>query len=162
MDGELRSSLVQLIRRKFSGYDNVVLLAEDIVHDAFVRVHTSRSYTPDKENFGYLSVVSIRLAYRQFMAQSVDLQQISFYQEGTSLIEETDIVDEIIREEDASAVLESLKVLREMERIVVMQRYYNDFSFAEIASRNGINLNTVLSHHRRALAKLRPQLTKLL
>jgi DNA-directed RNA polymerase specialized sigma24 family protein len=45
---------------------------------------------------------------------------------------------------------------------VITQRYYNDFSFAEIADRNGLNLNTVLSHHRRALAKLRPQLTRLL
>jgi DNA-directed RNA polymerase specialized sigma24 family protein len=59
-------------------------------------------------------------------------------------------------------VLESLKALRDIERVVITQRYYGDFSFAEIAKVNGLKLNTVLSHHRRALDKLRPQLTKLL
>ena len=162
MDGELRRSLLRLIRKKFAGYENVMLLADDIVHDAYVRVRSSKSYTPDKENYGYLSVVCIRLAYRKFMAQAKDFQQIYLDSEGTSLIDESDIVDELIREDDTSAVLESLKILRDIERIVVTQRYYNNFSFVEIAKQNGIKLNTVLSHHRRALQKLRPQLTKLL
>ena len=162
MDGELRSSLVRLIRVKFAGYGNILALADDIVHDAYIRLRSSKSYTPDKENYGYLSVVCMRLAYRKFMAQASDFRQIFLDAEGTSLIDESDIADELIREEDASAVLESLKTLRDIERVVVTQRYYGDFSFADIAHRNGIKLNTVLSHHRRALAKLRPQLTKLL
>jgi RNA polymerase sigma factor (sigma-70 family) len=161
MDGELRNSLLRLVRQKFAGYPNVTLLADDIVHDAYVRLRSSRSYTQDKENYGYLSVVCIRLAYRMFIAQASSLRQLCL-DEGTSLIEETDIANELLHTEDANAVLESLKVLRDIERIVITQRYYGDFSFAEIAHRNGLNLNTVLSHHRRALAKLRPQLTKLL
>jgi DNA-directed RNA polymerase specialized sigma24 family protein len=89
MDGELRSTLVRLVRHKFSGYPNVALLADDIVNDAYVRLRASKSYEPGKEHYG-------------------------------------------------------------------------DFSFAEIARINGLKLNTVLSHHRWALGKLRPQLTKLL
>lgn len=162
MDEELLTSLLRLIRHKFSGYPNVMLLADDIVHGAYVSLRSSKSYMPDKENYGYLSVVCIRMAYRTFMAQASDLQQVYLDAEGTSLIDETDIAEELIRAEDASVVLESLKTLREIERIVITQRYYNDFSFSEIANRNGLKLNTVLSHHRRALTKLRPQLTKLL
>lgn len=161
MDGELRNALLRLVRQKFAGYPNVASLADDIVHDAYIQLHSSKSYTPDKENYGYLSVVCIRLAYRMFMVQSASFQQI-YLDEGTSLIAESDIVEELLHMEDTNAVLESLKVLRDIERIVITQRYYNDFSFAEIASRNGLKINTVLSHHRRALAKLRPQLTKLL
>ena len=140
----------------------MALLADDIVHDAFVRLRSSRSYAPEKENYGYLSVVCVRLAYRKFMAQAADFKQVYWDAEGTSLIDETDVAEELIRAEDAGAVLESLKVLRAIERIVITQQYYGDFSFAEIADRNGLKLNTVLSHHRRALAKLRPQLTKIL
>lgn len=162
MDGELRSSLLWLVQQKFVGYPNVSLLADDIVQDAYVRLRTSKSYTQEKENYGYLSVVCIRLAYRKFMAQAADFRQVYLDTEGTSLLEEADIVDELLQTEDAIAVLESLKVLRDIERVVITQRYYGDFSFAEIAKRNGIKLNTVLSHHRRALGKLRPQLTKLL
>jgi len=162
VDEELRKKLVQLIRYKFASYQNVSILADDIVHDAFISLRSSKAFHPDKENYGYLSVVCIRLAYRKFMAQSTEFQQLSIDTEGTSIIDETDIAGEIIQAEDADAVLESLKVLRDIERIVVTQRYYGDFSFAKIAEVNGLKLNTVLSHHRRALGKLRPRLTNIL
>jgi DNA-directed RNA polymerase specialized sigma24 family protein len=78
------------------------------------------------------------------------------------LIDEIDVINEILQTETTDAVLESLKVLRDIEQIVITQRYYGDFSFAKIAEINGLKLNTVLSHHRRALGKLRPKLTNIL
>jgi RNA polymerase sigma factor (sigma-70 family) len=162
MDDALRSSLLRLLRHKFAGYPNVALLAEDIVQEAYLRLRSGRSYSPDKENYGYLSVVCVRLAYRKFMAQASEFKQVYLDEEGTLLLDEADITEEIIRAEDSAAVLESLKTLREIERVVIAQRYYGSFSFAEIAKRNGLKLNTVLSHHRRALEKLRPQVTRLL
>jgi RNA polymerase sigma factor (sigma-70 family) len=162
MDDELRESLLRLIRHKFAGYPNVVLIADDIVQEAYLRLRSGTSYSPDKENYGYLSVVCIRLAYRLFMTQSAEFKRLYLDDEGTLLLEESDVVDEIMRVEDTNLVLESLKILRDIERIVITQRYYGAFSFAEIAKRNGLKLNTVLSHHRRALEKLRPQVTKLI
>ena len=163
MDEELRAALIRLVRYKFAGYPNVALLADDIVHEAYAGLKSSKSYALEKENYGYLSVVCIRRAYRMFMDQAADMQRAYIWgAEGASLIDESDIVEELIRAENSSAVLESLQVLRDIERIVITQRYYGDFSFNEIADRNGIKLNTVLSHHRRALAKLRPRLTNLL
>jgi len=162
LDEELRSGLIRLVRSKFASYPNVAIYAEDIVHDAFIALRISKAFHPEKENYGYMSVICIRLAYHKFMAQAAELQQLSIDTEGTSLIDETSITDEILQAEDAAAVLESLKVLRDIERIVITQRYYGDFSFAKIAELNGLKLNTVLSHHRRALGKLRPQLTKIL
>jgi len=161
MDEGLRNALLRLIRSKFAGAPNVALLADDIVQDAYVKLRSSKGYLPEKENYGYLSVACIRLAYRRFMAQTADFQQIYLDAEGMSLLDETDAAHEIIKAENAEAVLESLKILRDIERVVITQRYYGDFSFAEIAEANGLNLNTVLSHHRRALSKLRPQVTNL-
>ena len=162
MDGELRSSLMKLIRYKFAKYPNVISIAEDIVHDAYVNLYTSSHYTPDKVNYGYLSVVCVRMAYRKFMEQAANFSQVYMDAEGTSLFDEADIAEEIMKAEDTYAVLESLKVLRDIERVVITQRYYGNFTFTEIAKRNGLKLNTVLSHHRRALGKLRPRLTQLL
>jgi len=162
MDEELRNALLRLVRYKFAGYPNVALMADDIVHTAYMNLKSSKNYTPDKENYGYLSVVCIRAAYRYFMAQATEFQNFSIDAEGTSLIDETDIVNEIIQTEDTEAILESLKTLRDIERIVITQRYYGDFTFAKIAEVNGLKLNTVLSHHRRALSKLRPRLTNIL
>ena len=162
MDEKLRNSLLKLVRNKFSNQSNISFFADDIVHDAYIKLRSSKSYHPEKENYGYLSVVCIRLAYRMFISQASDYQQVSLDMEGTSLLDESDIVEELIKAEDTSIVLESLKTLRDIERIIITQRYYSDFSFTKIAKSNGINLNTVLSHHRRALGKLRPQLTNLL
>ncbi len=160
MDEALRTSLVRLIRYKFSSYPNVSNLADDIVQEAYLRLRSSKAYTSDKENYGYLSVTCVRLTYRVFMAQAKDFTNVYLDAEGTSLLDEAEVADELIKTEDTAAVLESLKTLRDIERIVITQRYYGYFSFAEIAKRNGLKLNTVLSHHRRALEKLRPQLTK--
>jgi len=160
MDRELHNALLRLIKKKFAGYPNVASLADDIVNDVYIRFRSSKSYHSEKENYGYLSVACIRLAYRKFMAQTADFRQVYLDAGETDLIDETDIAAEIIQAENANAVLESLKILRDIERVVITQRYYGEFSFAEIAAANGLKLNTVLSHHRRALSKLRPQLTK--
>ena len=161
-DEDLRSVLVRVIRRKFAGYPNVALLADDIVQDAYAKLWSNGKYSRDKENFGYLSVICIRLAYRCFMAQAAEFRRMHLDAEKNSLLDDTDIVSEIIQIEDSRAVLESLRNLREIERVVMTQRYFGGFTFAKIARTNKLKLNTVLSLHRRALNKLRPQLTRLL
>jgi DNA-directed RNA polymerase specialized sigma24 family protein len=68
MDEELRTALLRLVRYKFTSYPNVATLADDIVNDAYVKLRTNKGYETEKENYGYLSVVCMRLAYRKFMA----------------------------------------------------------------------------------------------
>ena len=162
MDESLRNALLRLVKIKFAGSPNIVSLAEDIVQDAYTRLRASADYAPEKENYGYLSVACMRQAYRKFIAQAVDFKRIYLDDTGTTVLDETDIAMELIQTEDAAAVLESLKTLRDIERVIVTQRYYGDLSFAQIAKENGLKLSTVLSHHRRALAKLRPKLTNTL
>jgi DNA-directed RNA polymerase specialized sigma24 family protein len=62
LDDALRESLLRLVRHKFAGHPNVVLLADDIVQEAYLRLRAGRAYAPEKENYGYLSVVCVRLA----------------------------------------------------------------------------------------------------
>jgi len=64
--------------------------------------------------------------------------------------------------EEAGEVLASLDALREIERQILMLRYYEDCSFAEISRQTGVKLNTVLTIHYRALEKLRPRLSKII
>ena len=162
MNDELRKALVSFIKSKFRSYSNVYLLADDIVHEVYLTLLKSNNYSSDKENWGYLSISCLRMAYRQFMAQSVKQNELTLDLPDTVLINENDFVNEIIQADDTQIILNSLNTLKAIERIIVTQRYYGDYTFSEIASTNNLNLNTVLSHHRRALTKLRPQLTKLL
>jgi len=96
MEEELQKALLRLVRYKFAGYPNVALMADDILHTAYMNLKSSKKYSPDKENYGYLSVACIRTAYRYFMAQASEFQNFSIDAEGTSLIDETDIVNGVI------------------------------------------------------------------
>ena len=156
---ELRENLLKLIKIKFCSRHSIAEHAEDIVNEAFLKLYESKNFSPDKENFGYLSMVCIRVAFKYFKS-GYDTSNKTCIDDCLFFIDEEDFVDDILNREDASAVLESLDALKEIERIVITQRYYGNFTFAEIAESNKIKLNTILSHHRRALEKLRPILTK--
>lgn len=147
---DLRRELVRYIRSKFQNIDDIANLAEDIVHDAYLLVSDD-----SKLNFGYLSTVCIRLAYREYKRQK---NQETDYID--LLVSEDDVVLQVMEHEQAAAVLESLDTLREIERVILTLRYYEDCSFAEISRQTGIKLNTVLTTHYRALDKLRPRLSK--
>jgi RNA polymerase sigma-70 factor (ECF subfamily) len=149
---ELRNELIRFVRRKFSNIHNIADVAEDIVHDAFLLVKKD-----DQVNFGYLSMVCIRLAYREYKRQK---KQVVDYID--LLVSEDDVARQIIECEKASEVLASLDTLREIERTILTLRYYEDCSFAEISSKTGVKLNTVLTTHYRALEKLRPRLSRLI
>lgn len=153
---ELRTQLVQFMKHKFYSRAQITLLADDIVNEAITNV------LPDKNkcNFAYLSKVCIHIAYRQFKKIDIDEKSLINIDNILGFVNEDDIIDEIIESEDTAEILTSLEILKQIERIIVLQRYYGDFSFAEIAQKNGMKLNTVLSHHRRALEKLRPHLSK--
>jgi len=149
---ELRQELVRYIRRKFSNLHNIMVLAEDIVQDAFLLTKNESQY-----NFGYLQAVCIRLAYREYKRQK---RQETDYID--LLIDEDDVVTQVMEQEQAEIVLESLDTLREIEQKILKLRYYEDCSFAEISKRIGVKLNTVLTTHYRALEKLRPRLSKII
>jgi len=149
---ELRLELVSYIRRKFSNINNITDIAEDIVHDAFLLVKDDSGY-----NFGYLGAICVRLAYREYKRQK---RQETDYID--LLVSEDDVVAQVMERESATEVLASLDTLREIERKILILRYYDDCSFAEISRKTGVKLNTVLTTHYRALEKLRPRLSKLI
>lgn len=122
------------------------------MHDAFLLAKTESHY-----NFGYLSVVCVRLAYRAYKKQK---RQETDYID--LLVSEDDVVQQVMEREDAAAILTSLDTLREIERTILTLRYYQDCSFAEISRKTNVKLNTVLTIHYRALEKLRPRLSRLI
>jgi RNA polymerase sigma-70 factor (ECF subfamily) len=156
----LRDELVRFVRRKFSSHTHIAECADDIVNEAMLAVWRKAEGSPDKANFGYLSVACLRVAFKYFKARDAESVRVNVGSETLEVLSEDDFVADLMRHEDTSAVLASLEILKKVERVIVMQRYYGDVTFAQIAAQNGIKLNTVLSHHRRALEKLRPVLSR--
>jgi RNA polymerase sigma factor (sigma-70 family) len=151
---DLRRKLISFVRRKFYTRRNITDMAEDIVQQAF------HDAAEEKWNFGYMSVSCIRAAYKVFHKNDRETELTVSCGLTAPLIAEEDFVAEVERAEDTAAIMQSLQVLKQIEQIIVRERYFGDFSFREISENHGINLNTVLSHHRRALEKLRPVLAK--
>ncbi len=151
----LRAQLVRFVKSKFRSRPQIIECADDIVNEAVASTLNSR----EKCNFGYLSKVCIHGAYRVFKRIDSDSKLLTTVDGAIDFVDEHDVVDDIIKSHDAEEVLKSLDILKQIERVIILQRYYGDFSFASIAKANNIKLNTVLSHHRRALEKLRPKLS---
>ena len=156
----LRAELVSYIRKKFYSRRNITDMAGEIVNQAFLDVARGSGFSADKYNFWYMSMACIRAAYKVFHRNDKDSNITVSFDLTAPLIDEDSFVEEIEKAEDTAVVLRSLQTLKQIEQIIIRERYYSDFSFREISERHGINLNTVLSHHRRALEKLRPTLAQ--
>ena len=155
----LRGNLILYVKRKFRTRRNIIEIADEIVNQAFLNVTKAAGFTAAHYNFGYMSVACIRAAYKVFHRNDNEDEVMLSFDLTMPLIDEDCFVEEIENAEDTELILQSLQTLKQIERIVIHERYYGDFSFREISERHGIKLNTVLSHHRRALEKLRPVFT---
>jgi RNA polymerase sigma-70 factor (ECF subfamily) len=158
--GELHNELVKYVGRKFASRSNISEMSGDIVNDVFLDFYVKHGNNSDKENFGYLSVSCVRRAYKIFKSWDINTSKISSLDDCLNFLTDTDVVDEIIQSEDTETVLNSLDTLKAIEKAIVLGRYYGNLQFSQIAENLGLNLSTVRSHHRRALEKLRPHLTK--
>ncbi|MFV0443733.1 MAG: RNA polymerase sigma factor [Planctomycetaceae bacterium] len=67
---------------------------------------------------------------------------------------QSDIGASLLQREDVERVRKALESLPDAQREVVVQRIYEDKTFAEIAADSGLPLGTVLTRMRLALAKL--------
>lgn len=155
----LRAELVLYVKRKFYTRRNIIEIADDIVNQAFLDVAKSSNFNAEQYNFGYMSIACIRVAYKVFHRNDRDSDTQINFDLTAPLINEDNFVDEIEKADDTRLILQSLQTLKQIEQIVIRERYYGDFSFREISERHNIKLNTILSHHRRALEKLRPILS---
>ncbi|MCL2856092.1 MAG: RNA polymerase sigma factor [Defluviitaleaceae bacterium] len=156
----LRDELIAYIRKKFYTRPNILQMVDDIVNQAFLDVGRAAGFVPEHYNFGYMSTACIRAAYKAFHKGDREGAQMVGYEQTEPLVDERCFVAEIEQAEDTAFIIQSLCVLKDIERVIVEERYYGDFTFKEIAERTGIKLNTVLSHHRRALERMRPVFTK--
>ena len=156
---DLRRNLVSYIKKKFCSRRNIFDMADEIVNQTFLDVAKSAGFNKEQYNFGYMSIACIRTAYKVFHKNDNDKKITVCFDLTAPLIDEDSFTEEIEKAEDTAFIFESLQALKQIERVIINERYYKDFSFKEISEKYDISLNTVLSHHRRALEKLRPVLT---
>jgi len=153
---QLRNILTDYIVRKFANLRDIENEAEDIVNQTFLKVWQAGKRDL---SFGYLSQIATNTAidrFRQLRGKIALNEIVEFAVEDSA--EFLQIEKTAISPADINLAISSLK---KEEETVVRLRYYEDYSFAEIASELNLKLNTVLSHHQRGIVKLRNHFTTL-
>lgn len=137
-------------------------IANDIFQDTFVKaIMTIKQgrYTENGKFPAWISRIAHNLIidyYRQEKSenmQSCDVEDVDILNKK-ELSEET-IEDVIITDQIHSDVKHLVKILPDLQREVLLMRYYKNMSFKEIAEATGVSINTALGRMRYALLNMR-------
>lgn len=137
-------------------------IANDIFQDTFVKaIMTIKQgrYTENGKFPAWISRIAHNLIidyYRQEKSenmQSCDVEDVDILNKK-ELSEET-IEDIIITDQIHSDVKHLVKILPDLQREVLLMRYYKNMSFKEIAEATGVSINTALGRMRYAILNMR-------
>lgn len=137
-------------------------LANDIFQETFVKaILTIKQgrYTENGKFPAWISRIAHNLIidyYRQEKSenvQSTDVEDVNLLNRK-DLCEAT-IEDDIISRQIIDDVRFLIQELPELQREVLMMRYYQNMSFKEIAEKTGVSINTALGRMRYAIINLR-------
>ena len=127
-------------------------VAEDIVQEAFMRLHAQFAEVREPRRWLYRSVHNLALNHRRQAGKIVPLD-VSYDKPSNALLEPADpqpLPDEqIIRLEGVGLVRLSLLALDERSREIVRLKFHEDLSYKEISVRTGLTVGHVgyLLHH---------------
>ncbi len=127
--------------------------AEDLVQEAFIRLHKSahRIHNPEKAA-PYLRSIVINLARDHNRRGLMSLR----HQEAAPAGTDADAPeDRLLLDEEQTLLLNEVRALSPRQRDCIFLRFYLELSEREIADALGISPNSVKTHCRRGLASLR-------
>ena len=137
-------------------------LTEDIFQETFIKAITCiqrGAYTPSGRFGGWISRIAHNLIidhYRQLKAENTisnDDAQVDLLNDK-SLCERT-IEDSLIELQITSDVRKLIDHLPDVQKEVLVMRYYKDLSFKEIAELTDVSINTALGRMRYAIINMR-------
>lgn len=130
--------------------------AEDLVQEAFIRLHRSAHRIDDPERApAFLRSIVINLARDTNRRGLMSLRhRPSMVQPSSVEHVESDAIDAADRE-----VLDAVRLLPERQRSCLVLRYYSEMSESEVADALGISKSSVKTHCRRGLAALETMVT---
>lgn len=132
--------------------------AEDVTQEAFVAAYRShRSYRGDGPPRAWLARIATRLAFRRLSGRRPTVE-IESAAEPLATDPSVEPPHAVIAAERRDEVRRAVVDLPEPYREVVALRFFGELSLAEVADATGRPVNTVKTHLRRGLERLRPRL----
>lgn len=132
--------------------------AEDVTQEAFVAAFRAiGSYRGEGALRAWLLRIATRLAFRR-RRQRRETADIAAVEERALVDQRSDPSRAVLRAERREAVRRAVSEMPEPFRETLALRFFADLSLAEVAEVTGRPLNTVKTHLRRGLERLRPVL----
>jgi RNA polymerase sigma-70 factor (ECF subfamily) len=154
MFSEQGASLVRLAR-VFCDDRNA---AEDLVQEAFIRLHRSAGSIRDLGRApAFLRSIVINLARDHNRRGLMSLRHRA---SAEPPVPPTEPDERAVRDEEVDEVLDALRTLPERQRACLVLHYYEELSIAEVAETLHISMNSVKTHCRRGLASLESRLER--
>ncbi|MEU3299448.1 MULTISPECIES: SigE family RNA polymerase sigma factor [unclassified Streptomyces] len=124
---------------------------EDVVQEAFIRVHSARSRVRDPEKtLAYLRQTVVNLSRSALRRRIIGLKLLSKPMPDMASAEEG-AYDQLERD----ALIKAMKGLQRRQREVLVLRYFADMTEAQVAETLGISLGSVKAYGSRGIAALR-------
>lgn len=124
---------------------------EDVVQEAFIRVHSARSRVRDPEKtLAYLRQTVVNLSRSALRRRIIGLKLLSKPMPDMASAEEG--AYEILERDQLKA---AMRLLQRRQREVLVLRYFADMTEAQVAETLGISLGSVKAYGSRGIAALR-------
>ncbi|MFF9395593.1 SigE family RNA polymerase sigma factor [Streptomyces griseoluteus] len=124
---------------------------EDVVQEAFIRVHSARKRVRDKEKtLAYLRQTVVNLSRSALRRRILGLKLLSKPMPDMASAEEG-AYDQLERD----SLIKAMKGLQRRQREVLVLRYFADMTEAQVAETLGISLGSVKAYGSRGIAALR-------
>ncbi|WEH40522.1 SigE family RNA polymerase sigma factor [Streptomyces sp. NBC_01218] len=124
---------------------------EDVVQEAFIRVHSARSRVREPEKtLAYLRQTVVNLSRSALRRRILGLKLLSKPMPDMASAEEG-AYDQLERD----ALIKAMKGLQRRQREVLVLRYFADMTEAQVADTLGISLGSVKAYGSRGIAALR-------
>ena len=132
--------------------------AQDVAHDAFVRVYPTISSQGARKPAALLYVAARRLAINRLKHRSISPVSRDAFIPEMSASDEPGIQQQVIARQELDLLEEAIARLPEGCRTVLLMCKIEQLSHLEIAARLGIAVSTIEKQHARALRLLRAEL----
>ena len=132
--------------------------AQDVAHDAFLRVYPSMIEQPARSPAGLVYTAARRLAINRLKRRSISPVAREAFSPDTAASGAPGVAQQVIARQDLAFLEQALAALPQGCRAVLLLRKIEMLSHREISDRLGIAVSTVEKQHARALRLLREAL----
>ncbi len=132
--------------------------AQDVAHDAYLRVYPVMTEQPPERPAALLYTAARRLAINRLKRRSISPLARETFSPETSPSSEPGVAQQVMARQELALLEQAISQLPEGCRVVLLLRKIEQLSHREIAERLGIAVSTVEKQHARALRLLRTAL----